>query len=63
MALLKGIYRAPQRDLWGLGFRAYLKGLRGLVRVPKGLLKEIYRAPQRDLWGLGFRAYLEGQGT
>ena len=24
--LLKGIYRLPQRDLWGLGFRVYLKG-------------------------------------
>ena len=24
--LLKGIYRLPQRDLWGLGFRVNLKG-------------------------------------
>ena len=24
--LLKGIYRFPQRDLWGFGFRVYLKG-------------------------------------
>ena len=24
--LLKGIYRLPRRDLWGLGFRVYLKG-------------------------------------
>ena len=24
--LLKGIYRLPQRDLWGLGFRVYFKG-------------------------------------
>ena len=24
--LLKGIYRLPQRDLWGLGFRVYLEG-------------------------------------
>ena len=24
--LLKGIYRLPQRDLWGLGFRVYLQG-------------------------------------
>ena len=24
--LLKGIYRLPQSDLWGLGLRVYLKG-------------------------------------
>ena len=24
--LFKGIYRLPQRDLWGLGFRVYLEG-------------------------------------